>query len=157
MKVQKDKVVSIHYTLKNSEGKIIDSSAGKSPLYYLHGNRNLISGMEEGLEGKSKGDKFDIRVSPEKGYGLRKDALVQEVPRTVFGSQKVEVGMEFNTGKGQTVIVKRVGLEKVTVDGNHPLAGEELFFNVEVMEVRDASHEELDHGHVHGPDGHHHH
>jgi FKBP-type peptidyl-prolyl cis-trans isomerase SlyD len=157
MTIQKDKVVSIHYTLKNKEGQIIDSSRGKDPLNYLHGRGNLIRGMEEGLEGKNKGDKLDLKISPDKGYGIRNEELVQEVPRTAFGDQKVEKGMEFNTQSGHTVVVTKVGLEKVTVDANHPLAGEELFFDVEVLDVREATSDEIDHGHVHGPDGHHHH
>ncbi len=157
MTIQKDKVVSIHYTLKDKKGKVIDSSNGKEPLHYLHGRGNLIKGMEEGLEGKNKGDKLDLQIIPEKGYGKRDEELVQEVPRSAFGDQKVEKGMEFSTQNGHTVFVTRVGVDNVTVDGNHPLAGEELFFNVEVMEVRDATKEEMDHGHVHGPDGHHHH
>ena len=156
MEVQKDKVVSIHYTLKNKEGRVIDSSQGKEPLNYLHGRGNLIKGMEEGLEGKNQGDKVNLQISPEKGYGNRNEDLVQEVPRSAFGEQKVEKGMEFSTQNGHTVVVTKVGLENITVDGNHPLAGEELFFNVEVMDVRDATDEERDHGHVHGPDGHHH-
>ena len=157
MQIQKDKVVSIHYTLKNKEGHVIDSSQGKEPLNYLHGRGNLIKGMEEGLEGKNQGDKVDLQVSPEKGYGTRNDELIQEVPRSAFGEQKVEKGMEFSTQSGHTVVVTKVGVDKVTVDGNHPLAGQELFFNVEVMDIRDATDEEKDHGHVHGPDGQHHH
>jgi FKBP-type peptidyl-prolyl cis-trans isomerase SlyD len=159
MQIAKNKVVSIHYTLRDNEGNVIDSSSGSTPLLYIQGIGNLILGMEEGLEGKSKGDKVEIKVSPEKGYGVRNDQLIQQVPRTAFGNQEVKKGMQFQaqTQQGtQVVTVTEVGLENVTVDGNHPLAGVDLNFSVEVMEVRDASSEELAHGHVHGPGGHQH-
>jgi FKBP-type peptidyl-prolyl cis-trans isomerase SlyD len=145
--------------LRDNNGKVLDSSEGKDPLYYLHGFGNLIPGMEEGLEGKAVGDKFEIKVSPEKGYGVRNDAAVQAVPREAFGDAVVNVGMQFRAGNenGQYIVtVVEVGEETVTVDGNHPLAGVELHFNVEIMEVRDASADEIAHGHVHGPHGHNH-
>ncbi len=159
MQISHEKVAAIHYTLRDNNGKVLDSSEGKDPLYYLHGFGNLIPGMEEGLEGKAVGDKFEIKVSPEKGYGVRNDAAVQAVPREAFGDAVVNVGMQFRAGNenGQYIVtVVEVGEETVTVDGNHPLAGVELHFNVEVMEVRDASAEEIAHGHVHGPHGHNH-
>lgn len=159
MQIAKHAVVSIHYTLRDDEGTVIDSSSGKDPLLYMQGVGNLIPGMEEGLEGKKKGDKVDIKVSPEKGYGKRLETLIQKVPRASFGDQEVREGMQFSaeTGKGtQVVTVTEVGLENVTVDGNHPLAGVGLNFSVEVLEVRDATKDELEHGHVHGPGGHHH-
>jgi FKBP-type peptidyl-prolyl cis-trans isomerase SlyD len=112
--------------------------------------------MEEGLDGKSTGDKFQLKVAPEKGYGQKDEALLQKLPRSAFGDQRVERGMQFQTNQGQVVTVTHVGLESVTVDGNHPLAGVELNFDVEVMDVRTASADELEHGHVHGPHGHHH-
>jgi len=156
MQVEKNKVVSIHYKLKDNEGNTLDSSEGREPLNYIHGNGNLIPGMEEGLEGKKTGDKLDLKISPDKGYGTRNDELVQDVPRSAFGDQEVKPGMQFNTQDGHTVTVTKVGLEKVTVDGNHPLAGMDLNFDVEVVNVREATSEELDHGHVHGPGGHQH-
>ena len=159
MQISHEKVAAIHYTLRDNNGKVLDSSEGKDPLYYLHGFGNLIPGMEEGLEGKAVGDKFEIKVSPEKGYGVRNDAAVQAVPREAFGDAVVNVGMQFRAGNenGQYIVtVVEVGEETVTVDGNHPLAGLELHFNVEVMEVRDASADEIAHGHVHGPHGHNH-
>lgn len=156
MQVAKDKVVSIHYTLKNSEGQVLDSSANREPLNYLHGRGNLIKGMENGLEGKKEGDKFDLKVSPQDGYGVRKDNMIQQVPMKAFGEQKVEQGMQFQTDKGQTVTVTEVGADAVTVDGNHPLAGVELNFDVEVLEVRSATDSEMEHGHVHGKGGNHH-
>lgn len=156
MQITKNKVAAIHYTLRDNEGTVIDSSEGREPLYYLHGAGNLIAGMEEGLEGKTTGDKFDLKIAPEKGYGEKDENLVQQVPRTAFGGQEVKPGMKFSTNQGGVVTVTDVGLESVTVDANHPLAGVELNFAVEVMEVRNATSEELSHGHVHGPGGHQH-
>jgi FKBP-type peptidyl-prolyl cis-trans isomerase SlyD len=159
MQISKEKVVSIHYTLRDNAGNVLDSSEGRDPLLYIQGIGNLIPGMEEGLEGKIKGEKLDIKVSPEKGYGVRNDTLIQKVPRSAFGDQEVRKGMQFQAGTSQgsqVVTVTEVGLDGITVDGNHPLAGVELNFSVEVMDVREATREELDHGHVHGPGGHHH-
>ena len=156
MEISKNKVASIHYTLKNKKGEIIDSSSGKEPLTYLHGASNLIPGMEEGLEGKTVGNKLALSIEPEKGYGVKNDQLVQKVPRSNFPTQGVEVGMQFQTNAGGVVTVTHVSLETITVDGNHTLAGEQLFFDVEVTEVRDATAEEVAHGHVHGAGGHHH-
>lgn len=158
--ITKEKVVAIHYTLKNNTGEVIDSSEGKDPLYYLHGFGNLIPGMEEGLEGKSQGDKLELKISPEKGYGQRDDRAVQQVPKSAFGGADVQVGMQFQASgeEGHPIVVSVTAVDgdSVTVDANHPLAGVELNFKVEVMDVRDASSEELAHGHVHGPGGHHH-
>ena len=159
MQISKEKVVSIHYTLRDNSGTVLDSSEGNNPLLYIQGIGNLIPGMEEGLEGKAKGDKVEIKVSPEKGYGVRNDQMIQKVPRSAFGGQEIHKGMQFQAGTdngSQVVTVTDVGLDSITVDGNHPLAGVELNFSVEVMEVREATSEELSHGHVHGPGGHHH-
>lgn len=156
MVISKNKVAAIHYTLSNATGQVLDSSDGRDPLYYLHGNQNLIPGMEEGLEGKVIGDKFKITVTPEKGYGLYREDLLQKVDLAVFGDQKVEPGMEFQDNHRQTFVVKKVSGQTVTLDGNHPLAGQELHFEVEVTEVRLATREEIEHGHVHGPGGHQH-
>jgi FKBP-type peptidyl-prolyl cis-trans isomerase SlyD len=156
MQITKHKVAAIHYTLTDNSGKILDSSNGREPLYYIQGIGNLILGMEEGLEGKKKGDKFQINVQPERGYGVKDPAMVQKVPRSSFGSQEVKKGMKFQTNQGHVVTVTEVSLESITVDANHELAGVELNFDVEVMEVREASAEEIAHGHVHGPGGHHH-
>jgi FKBP-type peptidyl-prolyl cis-trans isomerase SlyD len=156
MQIGKEKVVSIHYTLTDNSGNVLDSSKGNNPLLYIQGIGNLIPGMEEGLEGREKGDKLQIKVAPEKGYGMRDDKMIQKVPRSAFGGQEVKKGMQFQAGHGQVVTVTDVGLDSITVDGNHPLAGVELNFDVEVMDVRAASTDELAHGHVHGPGGHHH-
>lgn len=156
MQISKHKVASIHYTLTDNDGNVLDSSAGREPLTYIQGIGNLIPGMEEGLEGKTKGEKFNLKVSPEKGYGVKDGALTQKVPRSAFGTQEVKVGMQFQTNQGGVVTVTHVGLSEVTVDANHPLAGVELNFAVEVLEIRNATADEIAHGHVHGPGGHHH-
>ncbi len=156
MEISKNRVASIHYTLRDDEGTIIDSSDGREPLQYLHGAGNLIPGMEEGLEGKSKGEKLNLTIEPEKGYGEKDENLVQQVPRSAFGEQEVKPGMRFSTNQGGVVTVTDVGLNSVTVDGNHPLAGVQLNFAVEILEVRNATEDEISHGHVHGAGGHHH-
>lgn len=156
MEITKHKVAAIHYTLTDNQGNVLDSSSGREPLYYIQGIGNLILGMEEGLEGKKKGDKFQIHVSPEKGYGVKDPAMTQKVPLTAFGGEKVQTGMKFQTNQGQVVTVTEVSVDTVTVDANHELAGVELHFDVEVVEVRNATPEEISHGHVHGPGGHHH-
>ena len=156
MQITKDKVASIHYTLRDNDGNILDTSSGREPLTYLQGAGNLIKGMEDGLEGKKKGDKFLLKIAPENGYGVKDDSLVQKVPRSAFGTQDIKKGMQFQTNQGHVVTVTETGLENITVDANHPLAGVELNFDVEVTDVRDASAEEISHGHVHGAGGHHH-
>jgi FKBP-type peptidyl-prolyl cis-trans isomerase SlyD len=156
MQIAKNKVAAIHYTLTDNDGNTIDSSQGRDPLLFIQGVGNLIPGMEEGLEGRARGDKFKIKVRPEKGYGEINPKLVQDVPRKSFGDQEVQPGMQFQTTQGQVLTVKEVKTEVVIVDANHPLAGRELNFDVEVIEVREATKEELDHGHVHGKGGHHH-
>jgi len=156
MQISKHKVAAIHYTLTDNSGKVLDSSVGREPLHYIQGIGNLIPGMEEGLEGKKQGDKFNIKVSPEKGYGVKDDKMVQRVPRAAFGGGEIKKGMQFQTNQGQVVTVTEVGLSEITVDANHPLAGVELNFAVEVISIREASSEELSHGHVHGEGGHHH-
>jgi FKBP-type peptidyl-prolyl cis-trans isomerase SlyD len=160
MVVAQNKVVQIHYTLTNDSGEVLDSSSGGDPLAYIHGNGNLIPGLEKALEGKGAGDKLNVKVSPEDGYGTKDPSLVQEVPRRAFkGIDNIAIGMQFQADSNQgprMVTVTRIVGDMVTVDGNHPLAGESLNFAVEITEVRDPSEEELSHGHVHGPGGHHH-
>src|SRR5687767_1901385 len=156
MQISKNKVAAIHYTLRDNEGTTIESSEGREPLHYLHGAGTLIIGIEEGLEGKTTGDKFNQKIAPEKGHGEKDEKQVQKVPRTAFGDQEVKPGMRFSTNQGGVVTITHVGLDGVTVDGNHPLAGVELNFAVEVMEVRNATQEEISHGHVHGEGGHQH-
>lgn len=160
MLVAHNKVVSIHYTLTNDSGAVLDSSSGGEPLAYLHGNGNLIPGLEKALEGRGSGEKLNVKVAAAEGYGVRDPSLVQDVPRRAFkGIDDIRVGMQFQADSNQgprMVTVTRIAGDMVTVDGNHPLAGEDLNFAVEISEVRDASEEELDHGHVHGAGGHHH-
>ena len=155
VKISKHSVAAIHYTLKDNAGKVIDSSIGHEPLCYLHGEGNLIPGMEEGLEGQEKGAKLELKIKPEKGYGVKDEKLVQKLPRSSFGTEKVEKGMQFHSSNGTVVTVTHVSLDQVTVDANHTLAGVELNFTVEIMEVRAATTDEIAHGHVHGPGGHH--
>jgi len=160
MQIAKNAVVQIHYTLKNDAGEVLDSSQGSDPLAYLQGHGNLIAGLEQALEGKLAGDKLNVSIAPENAYGVRDESLIQDVPRSAFqGIDQVEVGMQFNADSNhgpRLVTVTKVSDKTVTVDGNHPLADQTLHFDVQVIEVRTASDEELSHGHVHGPGGHHH-
>ena len=161
MNIAENSVASIHYTLTDGEGKVIDTSEGQEPLAYLHGAGNIIPGLEKALVGKTVGDKFKVSIPAAEAYGLRDDSMVQELPSNMFsGIDKIDVGMEFHaeTEHGlQVVTVTKVEGDNVTIDGNHPLAGVDLTFDVEVAEVRAASAEELEHGHAHGAGGHHHH
>jgi FKBP-type peptidyl-prolyl cis-trans isomerase SlyD len=160
MSIQQDQVVSIHYTLKNDAGEVLDGSAEGEPLTYLHGHGNLIAGLERELTGKKAGDKLQVKIPPADGYGEYDKALIQKVPRRALkGIAKITVGMRLQaqTEHGvRAVTVSHVAGDMVTLDGNHPLAGQNLNFDVEVADVRPASAEELSHGHVHGPGGHHH-
>ncbi|WP_432695783.1 FKBP-type peptidyl-prolyl cis-trans isomerase [Marinobacterium sp. YM272] len=160
MQIAANAVVSIHYTLTNADGAKLDSSEGQEPLAYLHGASNIIPGLENALVGKNVGDKLSVTVDPEEGYGPVREELVQEVDRSNFeGIDVVEPGMQFmaQTPWGQQpVTVVKVEGDNVTLDGNHPLAGQTLSFDVEVVEVREATEEELSHGHVHGEGGHEH-
>lgn len=159
MTVGKDVVVSIAYTLKNDSGEVLDSSDGREDLNYLHGHDNIVTGLEEALDGASIGDSVSASVAPDKGYGVRNDDLVFQVPRDRLPDSDVELGMQFaaQDSEGNQQIVTVVGLneETVTLDGNHPLAGETLHFDVTVNGVREATATELEHGHVHDPNHHH--
>lgn len=160
MPVANEMVVSIHYTLTNTEGEVLDSSAGGEPLTYLHGAGNIIPGLENALVGQDTGASLKVEVSPEEGYGPLQDALIQEVPRAAFGDvEDIQEGMRFQAETDQgpvPIVVTRVTEDTVTVDGNHPLAGQTLLFDVSIEEVRAASEDELAHGHAHGPGGHQH-
>ena len=160
MHIEKNRVVTLNYTLRDEQGTILDASGGRAPLSYLHGKGNIIPGLEQALVGKAAGDKLDVTVAPEQAYGARDERLVQIVPRTKFGEVAGLVpGIQVRVSGPQgprIVNVVRVDRDFVTIDGNHPLAGRTLHFSVEIAEVRKASHEEVAHGHVHGPDGHHH-
>lgn len=160
MQIANDVVALIEYTLTDDQGNVIDSSVGGEPLAYLHGAGNIIPGLEDALEGKKVGDSFKVAVAPAEGYGEKDEGLLQVVPRSMFrGVDQIEVGMQFHaqTDYGMQVItVAKVEGDNITVDGNHPLAGQNLNFDVKVVEVRAATAEELEHGHVHGAGGHHH-
>ncbi|MDT8894111.1 peptidylprolyl isomerase [Halomonas sp. I1] len=157
MQIAQNSVVAFHYTLTNDAGEVLDSSEGREPLTYLHGAGNIIPGLEKEMEGRATGDKLQAQVTPEEGYGEVQPQLVQEVPRDAFqGVENVEAGMQFQAqtqGGPLMVTVTKVEGDTVTVDGNHPLAGQQLNFDVEIAEVREASQEEIEHGHVHGEDG----
>jgi FKBP-type peptidyl-prolyl cis-trans isomerase SlyD len=160
MKISKQKVVSFDYKLTDNEGNVIDSSEGHEPLAYIHGSGFLISGLEKEMEGKKAGDAFQVTVMPEDGYGARDAELVKEIERGMFGDvDKLEPGMQFQaeTEDGiEVVTITAVNEDTVTVDGNHPLADVTLNFDIKVVDVREPTAEELDHGHVHGPGGHQH-
>ncbi len=160
MQITKDAVVTIDYTLRNEGGEVIESSEGRAPLAYIHGIGNIIPGLESALEGKAAGDEVSVNVAPADAYGERVDDLVQAVPKQMFQSEvEPQVGMQFQAmseSGPRVVTVVSVEDETVTVDGNHPLAGMALNFDVKIVEVREATGEELEHGHVHGEGGHEH-
>ena len=160
MEITKHTVATIEYELTDDEGEVLDSSKGNSPLTYVHGVGGMIPGLEAELEGKTSGDALQVRVPPERAYGERVETLKQAVPRTEMPAEvDLEVGMQFQaeTADGMHVVtVVEIDAEHVTLDANHPLAGMSLNFDVKVLEVRTATQDEIDHGHVHGPGGHEH-
>ncbi|MDF2154689.1 peptidylprolyl isomerase [Vibrio sp. CAU 1672] len=153
MKIEKNVVASLAYKVMLEDGVVVDQSTSEAPLDYLHGHNNLITGLEKELEGKVAGDKFSVTVAPEEAYGEHNDALVQRVPADVFqGVEQIEVGMRFlaDTDQGPIPVeVTEVDGDEVVVDGNHMLAGQTLTFEVEVMATREATSEEVEHGHIH--------
>lgn len=161
MQIASQRVVLMHYTLTNDQGEVLDSSSGGEPLAYLHGSGGIIPGLEKALEGKQAGDKLQVKVSPAEGYGEREAGLIQQMPRRAFkGIPDLRVGMQLQAQSEQgmrIITVTNIQGDMVTVDGNHALAGVPLNFDVEIVEVRAATAEEMSHGHVHGPGGHHHH
>lgn len=160
MKIENKKVVTIHYTLSDKNGQVLDTSDGSDPLHYLHGYGNIIPGLEEALKGKTNGDKITVSIPPEKAYGMYNEKDKLQVNKSQFeGIDEIKIGMDIQTRTQDGIKMYRVEKifgDTVILDGNHALAGETLNFEVEVMDVRDASEEELEHGHVHGPGGHHH-
>jgi len=160
VQINADRVVLIHYTLKDDAGAVLDSSAGGEPLAYIQGHGNLVAGLEKALEGKQDGSSLMVSVAPAEGYGKHDPKLIQRVPkRTLQGSGEIKKGMQFQgrTDDGMRVFtVTAVMGDMVTLDGNHPLADKTLHFDVQVVGVREATAEELEHGHVHGAGGHHH-
>lgn len=158
--IANDMVVSFHYKLTNDKGEVLDQSSD-TPLSYLHGHHNIIAGLENALLGKQAGDELTVSVAPQDAYGEYLAEAVQEVPRSNFqGVDNIQAGMQFQTqtedGHVMLVTVKEANDEVVIVDGNHPLAGVPLTFEVKIVEVRPATQEELNHGHAHGAGGHHH-
>lgn len=162
MKIIEKSVVTMNYTLTSDNGDTIDSSIGGEPLAFIHGVGMLIPGLEADLLGKEKGYKALVKVSPENGYGERSDEAVYTVPKSGFqpeNNEELIVGMQVQLqteGGPALAIVSEISDEDVKLDMNHPLAGMNLNFDVEVLDVREATAEELDHGHVHGPGGHQH-
>jgi FKBP-type peptidyl-prolyl cis-trans isomerase SlyD len=155
------KVVSFHYTLKDSSGEVLEDSRSDEPMSYLEGVGQIIPGLEKELRGMKKGDKKSVNVKAVDAYGDYDDGLVAEVPRASIPKKDVEVGDQFHAqgedGHPRIVTVTEVNDKAVTVDGNHPLSGQDLNFDVEITDVRDATKEEIEHGHAHGPGGHHDH
>ena len=158
--VKKDAVVTLCYTLKDSDGQELDKSTPDNPFAYLHGNSQIVPGLENALEGLAVGDKKEVTVPPAEGYGEFVAGLKMDIERSNFPPDiKIQEGMQFSaevSGHDQVFTVTGLEGDKVQVDGNHPLAGRTLHFAVEVVEVRSATQEELEHGHVHGEGGHHH-
>ena len=147
-------VVSMHYTLTDDDGNVLDSSEGSDPLSYLHGANNIIPGLEKALIGKMANDALQVKVDPAEGYGEKISELIQQVDKAAFqGVDNLEAGMAFEAqgenGQVQRVVITEIEGDQVTVDGNHPLAGVTLNFDVKIISVRDATQEELSHGHVH--------
>lgn len=158
MQIDKNSVVTLAYTLTDNDKKVIDKSDDGS-FCYLHGASNIIPGLENALTGKAAGDELTVTVQPEDGYGERNDEHMQEVGRDMFpADQELEEGMQFSAegpdGQSLMLSITKIDGDKITVDGNHPLAGVVLNFDVKIMDIRTATSEELDHGHVHGPEGH---
>lgn len=159
MQIGPNSVVSIHYELSNDAGEILDASVDGEPLVYLHGAHNIIPGLEKELAGKQVGDSLKVKVQPEEGYGVKRPELIQQVPRNAFPDpDELAIGMRFSAQSDQghiSVVVTDLSDTTATVDGNHPLAGVVLNFDVSIADIRSATEEEIAHGHVHQP-GHHH-
>lgn len=156
------KVVQLNYILQDSQGKKLDEANSSHPFSYLHGGNQIVPGLETALDGMKIGEKKEVVVAPADGYGELNPQLKLIVDRSQFPKEmELEEGMQFeaDSGNGEGIVftIEKIEGQKVHVDGNHPLAGVTLHFNIEVVSVRDATEEELDHGHVHGEDGHHHH
>lgn len=160
--IEKGKVIGLAYTLKSESGEILDQGAASDPLLYLHGYGNLIPGLESALEGKAVGYKSNVKIEAKEAYGERHESLQQVVDRSAFPPDaELEVGMSFHAhsdkGAPMAITIAKIEGEKIHIDGNHPLAGQTLYFDVEVLSERAATKDELSHGHAHGPGGHHHH
>lgn len=153
-------VISFHFSLRNTQGQLLDSSIGGQPVTYLEGVNQIIDGLEEAMRELAVGTKRAIMVSADKAYGQRDASLVQKVPRKRLPVEELKIGDMFQTGQDHhapVVTVVAIEGEEVTLDANHPLAGQDLVFDIEVLNRRPAQADEISHGHVHGPGGHHHH
>ncbi|WP_020410068.1 FKBP-type peptidyl-prolyl cis-trans isomerase [Hahella ganghwensis] len=160
MSITKDKVVQFNYILKDASGEQLETTYDDEPVTYLHGHDNVLAGLEEVLEGKNAGDKFDVTLPPEKAYGLPQEDSIKRISKKYLkhaGRYKVGDTVPVKSDNGvHLVTVKKVGHSMVDIDTNHPFAGKTLTFELEVMDIRDAEPEEIEHGHVHGPGGHQH-
>ncbi|QSX77021.1 FKBP-type peptidyl-prolyl cis-trans isomerase [Agrilutibacter solisilvae] len=159
MKIEKDRVVSFHYTVSEQGQEPMESSEGRDPLVIMIGHGNIIPGLEEAMEGHEAGDKFEVDVAAAKAYGEKREGLSQRIPKKHFNGQRLEPGMQvvLQTNFGpRAVTIQKVGMSVVDVDLNHPMAGKDLHFAIEIVAVREASAEEVEHGHVHGEGGHQH-
>lgn len=159
MKIEKDRVVRFHYTVAEAGQEPVESSKDRDPLVILVGHGNIIPGLEKALEGHEAGDNFGVDVAAADAYGERREGLSQRVPKKHFGEQRLAPGMQvvLNTNFGpRAVTIEKVGMSVVDVDLNHPMAGKDLHFDIEIVDVREAQPEEIEHGHVHGDGGHHH-
>ena len=160
MVVGKNSVVTLHYKMKNAEGQVLDSTESRGPLLYMHGIDPLLPGLQKALEGKEKGANVNVTLQPADAFGVRDERLVQSVPRSAFQAAEVKVGSQFqasNEGRQLVYTVTKMEGDTITVDGNHGLAGQTITFEVSIQDVRVATPDEIAHGHVHGPGGHHHH
>jgi FKBP-type peptidyl-prolyl cis-trans isomerase SlyD len=162
MKAEKNKVATFHYRLTDESGVKIDSSHDRGePLTVLLGHGQIIAGLEQALEGHESGDKFEVKVPPEQAYGEHREGLIQRVPKKYFSNaERLKPGdstiLGMQDGGHRQVVVVKVGSSVIDVDMNHPMAGKTLSFDIEITGVRDATPEEIEHGHVHGEGGHHH-
>lgn len=159
MKIEKDRVVRFHYTVSEAGEASLETSKEREPMAILIGHGNIIPGLEKALDGREAGDSFAVDVVAVDAYGERRDGLSQRVPKKHFGGQKLAPGLQvvLNTNFGQrAVTIEKVGMSVVDVDLNHPMAGKDLHFDIEVVEVREGRPEEIAHGHVHGEGGHQH-
>ncbi|MDR0182761.1 FKBP-type peptidyl-prolyl cis-trans isomerase [Lysobacter arvi] len=159
MKIEKDRVVRFHYTVSEVGQEPLETSEGREPLAILIGHGNIIPGLETAMDGREAGDKFEVDVNAADAYGERREGLTQRVPKKHFKGARLEPGMQavLPTNFGpRAVTIQKVGMSVVDVDLNHPMAGKDLHFAIEIVDVREASPEEIEHGHVHGDGGHHH-
>jgi len=160
MPIEQNKVVGIEYTLKDDKGEVLDQADDKEPFDYLHGTGMIVPGLEAALMGKDVGDTVSVLLTPDQAYGHRDESLIRRLPLRKVRDKSPQVGRRYPAEVGramQLVLVKSIEGDYATVDPNHPLAGMTLNFEVKIARIRDATPDELEHGHIHGADGHHHH